>query len=289
MPDRDGYIAGVPCWIDTTQPDPEKAAEFYGGLFGWELEESMPDEVTGHYLTARIRGREAAAVSSQQGEGGGPAVWNTYIQVDSADETAEKVKAAGGSVLQQPFDIFDAGRMAVFTDPQGARFGVWQPNQHLGTRVDNEHGAINFNDLRTSDIEGAKAFYGEVFGWGTMDMGGGNLAWTLTAYGDHLEEVNPGTRERLSGMGRPGGFENVVASLGTAEGGAPPHWGVTFGVDDANEVAKKAESLGGSVVAGPFDAPWVRLAVIRDPQGAAFTAGQFVPENADLPASANAA
>jgi uncharacterized protein len=289
MPDRDGYIPGVPCWIDTTQPDPAKAAEFYGGLFGWELEESMPEGAEGSYLMARIRGRDAAAISSPQGEGAQPATWNTYIQVDSADATAEQVKAAGGSVLAEPFDIFDAGRMAVFADPQGAVFSVWQPKDMKGTQVDNEHGAINFNDLRTNDIEGAKAFYGEVFGWGTLDMGGGNATWTLKAYGDHLEALNPGQRARMKEMGAPDDFIDVVASLGAAEGGAPPHWGVTFGVDSADDAAKKAEELGGTVVAGPFDAPWVRLAVIRDPQGATFTAGQFVPENSDLSASTNAA
>ena len=282
MPDRDGYIPGVPCWIDTSQPDPDAAAEFYGALFGWELEDTMPADAPGKYFMARIRGRDAAAVGSQMGEGPQPAKWNTYIQVENADATAEKIKAAGGSVLMEPFDIFDSGRMAYVADPQGATFGLWQPKEHLGTRVDNEHGAINFNDLRTNDIEGAKAFYGEVFGWGTMDMGGGNHGWTLTAYGDHLEERNPGTRERLKEMGGPGGFENVVASLGAAEEGAAPYWGVTFGTEGADAIAAKAKELGGEVVAGPFDAPWVRLAVIRDPQGAVFTAGQFVPENANL-------
>jgi uncharacterized protein len=290
MPDRDGYIPGVPCWIDTTQPDADAAAEFYGGLFGWELEDTMPADAPGKYFMARIRGRDAAAVSSQPGGGGGPAKWNTYIQVESADETTEKAKAAGASVLMEPFDIFDSGRMAFLADPQGATFGLWEPKQHLGTRVDNEHGAINFNDLHTSDLEGAKAFYGDVFGWGTLDMGGGNYTWTLKAYGDHLEERNPGQRAGMKEMGAPEDFIEVVASLRTAAEGVAPHWGVTFGVDDADAIAKRAQELGAEVVAGPFDAPWVRLAIIRDPQGAMFTAGQFVPENAGLePAPADAA
>ena len=280
MPDRDGYIPGVPCWIDTNQPDPDAAVEFYGGLFGWELEDTMPAGSPGKYFMARIRGRDAAAISSIPQGAPSVATWNTYIQVDSADETAEKVRAAGGSVVSEPFDIFDAGRMAVFADPQGAIFSVWQPKDMKGTQVDNEHGAINFNDPHTDDVEGAKAFYGEVFGWGVLDMGGGNSTWTLKAYGDHLEELNPGNRERMKEMGAPDGFSDVVASLGQVQGGAPPHWGVTFGVDNADEVAAKAKELGGEVVAGPFDAPWVRLAIIRDPQGATFTAGQFVPENA---------
>jgi hypothetical protein len=91
-------------------------------------------------------------------------------------------------------------------------------------------------------------------------------------------------------MGAPDDFIDVVASLGPVQDGAPPSWGVTFGVDDADAIAARARELGAEVLAGPFDAPWVRLAVIRDPQGATFTAGQFVPENKDIePAPADAA
>ncbi len=287
MPDRDGYIPGVPCWIDTNQPDPDAAAEFYGGLFGWELEDTMPEGASGKYFMGRIRGRDAAAIGSIP-EGAPPAaMWNTYIQVESADDTAAKVKAAGGSVITEPFDIFDAGRMAVLADPQGAVFCVWQPGRHPGSQVVNEHGAINFNDLNTNDIEGATAFYGEVFGWGTLSMGASGL-FTLAAYGDHLEESDPGIKQRMKDQGAPDGFVDVVASLNPVQGDAPPHWGITFGVDEADAVAKKAEELGGTVVAPPFDAPWVRLTVIRDPGGAIFTAGQFVPENAEMDAPADA-
>ncbi len=170
MPERDGYIAGVPCWIDTTQPDPEAAAAFYGGLFGWELEDVMPPGSPGVYLIGRIRGGDVAAVSSQP-EGAPPmAVWNTYIWVDSADETAAKVRLAGGRVLTEPFDVMDAGRMAVCADPEGAVFCVWEPNQHKGARIVNEHGSLNFNGLNTRDPAGAKAFYNAVFGWEALAL-----------------------------------------------------------------------------------------------------------------------
>ena len=101
------------------------------------------------------------------------AMWNTYVWVDSADETAAKVREAGGSVLKEPFDVMDAGRMGVFADPEGAVFCVWQPKQHKGSRLVNEHGTVNFNTLQTRDPDGAKAFYGAVFGWGVLDLGGG--------------------------------------------------------------------------------------------------------------------
>jgi predicted enzyme related to lactoylglutathione lyase len=280
MPDRDGYIPGVPCWVDTSQPDPAAAAEFYGGLFGWETEDAMPPDSPGKYFMARLRGRDVAAISSQQQAA--PPSWNTYVWVDSADDTAAKVRDAGGSVLTEPFDVMDAGRMAVFADPQGAVFSVWQAGRHKGSQVVNEHGSVNFNDLHTNDVEGAKAFYGAVFGWKELDMGNFS-AWALPGYGDYLEELNPGTREGMGEMGAPGGFIDVVATLGETSGDEPSHWGLTFAVDEADAVAKRAEELGGEVLVPPFDAPWVRMTIIRDPQGATFNASQFVPENSELP------
>jgi uncharacterized protein len=285
MPERDGYPPGVPCWIDTTQPDPEAAVDFYSGLFGWEFENVMPPGSDGKYLTARIRGGDVAAVGSVP-EGAPPmATWNTYVWVDSAEETASKVQDAGGRIVSEPFDILDAGRMAVFTDPEGAAFCVWQAKQHKGARIVNEHGSLNFNDLNTRDVEGAKSFYGSVFGWETLELEGGFQAWTLPGYGDYLERDDPELRKRMSDTGAPAGFEDVVASVNPIpddQADTSAHWGVTFAVDDADAVAKTAGELGGNVIVPPFDAPWVRMTVIADPQGATFVASQFVPENRDL-------
>ena len=291
MSERDGYIPGVPCWIDTTQPDPEAAARFYEGLFGWEFENVMPPGSDVKYLIGRIRGGDVAAVSSRP-EGAPPgAVWNTYVWVDSADETAAKVRDAGGRVLSEPFEVMDSGRMAVFTDPEGAVFAVWQAKQHKGSRIVNEHGSLNFNNLNTRDPEGAKAFYGAVFGWETLELDGGFQTWTLPGYGDHLELDNPDMRKNMAEVGAPEGFEDVVASLAPIpddQPDTPPHWGLTFAVDDADAIAKAATELGGTVVVPPFDAPWVRMTVITDPQGATFTASKYVPENRNVAAETQA-
>ena len=186
----------------------------------------------------------------------------------------------------------DAGRMAVCADPEGAVFCVWQAKEHKGSAIVNEHGSVNFNDLNTRDPEGAKAFYGAVFGWDVLEMDGGFASWTLPGYGDHLEAtINPGMRDGMAEMGAPKGFEDVVASLvtlGDDQPDTPAHWNVTFAVDDADAVAEKAAELGGKVLVEPFDAPWVRMTVIADPQGATFTASKFVPENKDLGAKAEA-
>jgi uncharacterized protein len=286
MSEQDRYIPGVPCWIDTTQPDPAAAAEFYGGLFGWELEDSMPADSPGSYLIARLGGRDVGAISSPMGDAPPVATWNTYVWVESADATADKVREAGGTILAEPFDVMGAGRMAVCSDPSGAAFCLWQAGQHRGAQVVNEAGSLNFNDLYTRDFDGAKAFYRAVFGWETISMDGGFEAWTLPGYGKFLDEkINPGTIETMAEMGAPTGFENVVASLNPMPEGAPDapdHWTVTFGVDDADAIAAKAKELGGKVLVEPFDAPWVRMTVITDPQGATFTASKFVPENKDL-------
>jgi hypothetical protein len=131
-------------------------------------------------------------------------------------------------------------------------------------------------------VDGAKAFYGAVFGWQTMSVGGGNEMWTLPGYGDHLEERTPGLREQMAAMGGPPGFEDVVASINPIpddQPDVPPHWSVTFATDDADATAAKAAELGGTVVVPPFDAPWVRMTLIADPAGATVIASQFVPEN----------
>ena len=96
------------------------------------------------------------------------AMWNTYVWVESADEVASKVRDAGGAIVMEPFDVMDAGRMAVFTDPEGAVFCAWQAKEQRGAQVVNEHGSLNFNGLNTRDPEGAKSFYGSVFGWTTL-------------------------------------------------------------------------------------------------------------------------
>src|ERR1700730_10954420 len=227
MPERDGYLPGVPCWIDTSQPDPEAAVAFYSGLFGWDFEDVTPPGSPGEYFIARLRGGDVAAVGSQP-EGAPPmAVWNTYVWVDSADETAAKVRQAGGRILTEPFDVMQAGRMAVFTDPEGAAFCVWQANEHKGARIVNEPGSLNFNSLNTRDPDGAESFYGSVFGWERLRLPGGAGMWGLPGYGDYLEGRDPGLRERMAEVGAPPGFEDVVAALnpiGADQGDVPPHW-----------------------------------------------------------------
>lgn len=292
MSDQDRYIPGVPCWIDTTQPEPEAAVAFYGDLFGWEFEDVMPPGSPGRYFIARLRGGDVAAIASPP-EGAPPAaVWNSYVWVADADETADRVRAAGGSVLMDPIDVTDAGRTAAFADPAGAVFSVWQAGRHRGAAIVNEHASLNFNILHTRDLDGASAFYGAVFGWELLNVGGAGSMWALPAYGEFLEQRTPGLRANMAQMGAPKRFEEVVAGIAPVaddQADSAAHWAVTFAVDDADVIAARAAELGGRVLVAPFDAPWVRTTVLSDPSGATFTASKFVPENKDLPSNAGAA
>jgi predicted enzyme related to lactoylglutathione lyase len=292
MPERDGYMPGVPCWVDASEPDPDAAVDFYRGVFGWELEDVMPSGSEAKYFIGRLNGRDAAAVGSIPESLPQTATWNTYVWVDSADETAAKVREAGGDAVMEPFDVMDSGRMSVFTDPEGAAFGVWEAKEQKGAGVVNEDGSLNFNGLNTRDLEGAKKFYGSVFGWRTLAVGAGAEMWTLPGYGDYLERDNPDLRKQMAEAGAPEGYEDVVAGINpiaAEQPDTPPHWSVTFAVDDADATAAKATELGGKVIVPPFDAPWVRTTVLADPQGATFIASKFVPENKDLGSQEDAA
>jgi uncharacterized protein len=265
MSERDGYEAGVPCWVAAVHPDPEKAVSFYTELFGWEARETMPPDSPGKYFICTLRDRDVAAVGSERG-GGAPPVpaWGTYIWVESADDTAARVTRAGGSVVMEPFDLLDIARTAMVSDPAGAVFGVWQPGEHKGAQLVNEPGAWSMSQLNTHDPDGSKAFYDAVFGWetDTFDIGEGEITlWRLPGYvGGEPEQ--PVSREVVAVMAPMTGdqFPDV-----------PPHWSIDFWVYDANVIVDRAAKLGGEIVAPPFDTPVGRTAVLADPQGAVFS------------------
>ncbi len=267
MSQRSHYQAGVPCWVDTLQPDPDAATAFYRGLFGWEFigPGETPGDPPGQYFVATLRGRDVAGVGSQAGQPAPPTpAWNTYISVASADDAVERVRDAGGTVATGPTAASPAGRFAAVRDPAGAPFCVWEPQHRHGAQRVNEPSAWAMSMLHTSDPDGANAFYGDVFGWTPepFQMGGAEgTLWRLPGY--------------VGGEpGQPVPRDVVAAMVPIADGGsvqAMPQWSVDFWIDDADAAASKAPSLGGSVVAGPFDTPGFRTAVLADPAGAAIS------------------
>jgi predicted enzyme related to lactoylglutathione lyase len=277
---REHYPESVTCWVDVDLPDAPAATEFYGGLFGWEFEDRMPEGQDGHYFVGLIDGLSVAGVGSQPEGSDWPPAWNTYVAVKSADEAAKAVEKAGGKVLMEAFDVGEAGRMAVVADPQGAAFNVWEAGSHMGAQVVNEHGSWNFSGLTTSDPYAAAGFYNEVFGWEAVSGSGEFTFFAVPGYGEFLQRSDPGLAERLQTDQAPPRFVDATAWLMGMEGqpdGTPPNWSVTFAVDDADAMAARAKELGGTVVVEPFDTPPVRTAVIADPQGAVFAVSKYTP------------
>ena len=252
MSERDGYEHGVPSWIAGAHPEPAEAAAFYTELFGWQA------DPRGDHLVCTLRGRDVAGFV----RGDEPA-WRTTVWVESADETAERAAAAGGSVVTAPFDLPGVGRTAVLADPAGAVFTVSEPDPHRGAQVVNEPGAWAMSALATPDLEAATAFYHAVFGWEAEAFAVGELEAMLL---------------RLPGFEGGEPEQPVPADVvAVAMAGDEPRWDVDLWVADPDATARKAAELGGTVLMEPMDMPIGRRAVLADPQGASFSVSRVVP------------
>ena len=253
--DIDRYEPGSFCWFDLATTDQSAAKEFYSKMFGWTPDDQPMGEGI-FYTMLKLRGRTAAAL--YQAHPGQPPAWSVYVAVTNADATAEKVKSLGGTVAVPPMDVFEAGRMAVFQDPAGAHFSIWQPKLNPGVGVYGENNAACWSELATNDIDGAKTFYGELFGWRMKTNEGGAMPYT---------ELHVGNSE----MG-VGGMYPMPPFMK----GVPPHWMPYFAVAAADDFVTKATSAGAATVVPPTDIPNVgRFAVLRDPQGATFAVIQL--------------
>ena len=257
MPD---YAPGTPSWVELSSPDVDASAAFYRDVMGWDAIEPGPAEETGGYRMFEQDGQAVAGLMGHMQEGQ-PTVWATYVNVADADETASRVKAAGGGVIVEPMDVMDIGRMAVFADPTGAVFGVWQPKAFAGADLVNAPNSLCWNELLTRDREAGKAFYPAVFGWVA-----GRAAFPGAPETYIVWEV----------AGKPvGGMMQMTDEMFPAE--VPPHWGVCFAVADCDATTAKARELGATVTAEPMDTPIGRFAGLIDPQGASFAVMRLAP------------
>ena len=282
MSEHDWCQDGVPCWVDTLQPDPDSAVAFYAELFGWEVENRTASDSHQKYFVCMLRGRDVAGVGAQPSEGM-PPDWNTYVRVDSVEEAAARAGEAGGSVALEPFDWLEGVQAAILEDHAGAALGVMERGVHQGAQVVNELGAWAMSVLNTRDVEGSKRFYGTVFGWDTLtfDAGGRELTmWRLPGYvgGVPGQPVPPDVVAAMASI-TDEGFPVVDQAglqplLARAVEDRAPHWSANFWVPDADAVATKAAELDGRVVVPPFDAPGFRATIVADPRGAALTVGQ---------------
>ena len=265
MSERTSYAPGTPCWVDLATPDVEAAERFYGPLFGWEIPELPNSAEMGGYRRAKKDGRDVAGVYPLMEEGQ-PPVWATYVSVADAAATAALIEGNGGSTIVAPMDI-GMGHMAVFADPAGAVFGLWQPNTFAGAELVNDYGCFSWNELGTRDTAGARDFYPAVFGWGAEE--------------ESSERTGTYTVWTLDGAMVAGMIDIGVLELPPE---VPPHWLVYFGVEDADAAAATASSGGGEVRMGPIDIPVGRFAVLADPFGAVFAVMQPSAETlAEMP------
>jgi predicted enzyme related to lactoylglutathione lyase len=251
MTERTSYEPGVPSWVDLSSPDTDASATFYGGLFGWEVRSAGPVEETGGYGMFTLRGKQVAGVGPIMQEGQ-PPVWSTYVATDDADAAAARAADAGASVLAEPMDVMDAGRMAVFAHPAAGVLGVWQAGRHTGAELVNEPGALNWNELQTHDVDGAKAFGEAVFGWTPDDQAFGGMTYTLFTVGGQ-------------------GVAGAMTMPSAVPEGTPAFWLAYFTVDDCDASVAKVQELGGSAFGSPHTLEGVgRFAVVADPHGATF-------------------
>ena len=249
MADAKTFVTDAPTWIDLSSTDKAAARDFYSKLFGWKVEVGGPD--TYEYGMAKIGNKFVAGIGGTQENA--PSAWMVYIGTRDADAVAKKVEAAGGKVIAPAFDVLESGRMAVFQDPTGAFFAVWEPKDMKGFDVKNAPGSFGWAELNARGLEKAKPFYAKVFGWKekTSPMGEGQPDYTEFLHdGESILgawEMNPMVPKEV-----------------------PSYWMVYFIVDDVGKAHEKAVGLGAQQMMEPQAYPGGRFSILTDPQGATF-------------------
>ena len=254
MTEFTSHAPGTPNWVDLMATDLDGAKAFYENVFGWELEDQFDDDGNRIYVMARQNGKAVAGVGEVPSGMQMPSLWNSYIATDDLAATAEVVTAAGGSVKMAPMQVMDAGHMAVFADPTGAAFSAWQPEQHIGVELGNVENTYSWNELMTRDLDSAKAFYSDVFGW---------------RYDVQLMPM--GEYSVISG-GENGGLGGMMTMPAEVPEMVPNHWAVYFTVSDLEASVAAVGEHGGQVIVPPMDIPGVgKMATVHDPNQASFT------------------
>jgi len=257
------HAPGTFCWLDAGTTDVDGAKRFYGEVLGWSFNDVPMGEGVFYSMT-QIRGKDVGALYPQQSpmrEMGVPPHWLCYISVKSADEVAAKVEGLGGKLMAPPFDVMEAGRMAIVQDPTGAAVALWEPRKHAGSVVVNEPGATGWFELLTTDTDKAQAFYAGLLGWTAKAEDMGAMIYTVFSAGE----------KQVGGM----------MKIGPEMGPMPPAWGAYFVVDDCDAAVARASRLGGKTLVPSMDVPTVgRMATLQDPQGAVFSVIKF-----EMPAS----
>jgi uncharacterized protein len=250
MGTRTRYEPGTFSWVELFTTDPDGAKRFYGQLFGWQTDGASP--------TATQGGKAVAAISEQpapQRSVGVPPHWLSYVTVASADGSAARAADLGGAVHAGPFDVGDAGRMAVVADPTGAMLGLWEARSSIGAELVNDPGCLTSNELATNDVDAAATFYEGLFDWTISQVGAddGPRYWLIHHDG--------------AAEGRNGGMRE----LSPGEDGVPPNWVPYFTTTSIDDTLARAGELGGGTLVGATEIPAGGFAAVRDPHGAVFS------------------
>lgn len=249
-------------WIDVATPDPEAGKRFYGGLFGWEFRDE-PAGDAGVYTMCSLNGKTVAGLSSMPpGQDTLPGYWTSYATTYDIEATIARVTDLGGTVIAHPFDVMDAGRMALIQDPTGAMSAMWEPKNHIGSSLVNQFNTFSWNELLTTNKDKAAEFYKNLYGWEAQ----------------HDENAS---YTSFSNNGRAAaGMMQITEDMGSI----PSNWMVYFMVDDVDAYAKRAKELRGGLMMPAFDAGETgRIAMLHDPQGIPFYVIKFAGEVDDPP------
>lgn len=249
----DSYSLGTPCWFELGTTDQAAAKNFYGRLFGW-VPQDNPYSDGEFYTMFKSGGRDAGAaytLSPKVVAAGVAPRWTVYFATPDVDASAAKVVELGGTLMQPPFDVMDAGRMVNCKDPGSAAFALWQPKRHHGAGALNEDNAVCWSELATWDTAQARSFYTGVFGWSTKG------AASMETYIEYSTDGQP---------------RGGLLPMDEHWKGMPSRWGIYVQVADCDAIAAQAKEMGATILYGPFDAPGVgRMAALTDPQGAGFS------------------
>lgn len=236
------YPHGCFSWADCSVTEFDAARTFYREVMGWEAHDLPMAE--GHYTIFKLDGHDVVGLGQQQA--GFPSAWNHYITVDDVDALMPRVAELGGTVIEAPFEVGGNGRMALIQDPTGAVVCLWQPRAHIGSGIVNTQGAVGWNELHTTDMAAARAFYGDLLGW-TFEEG------------EHTDQY-----QMFFLNGRVAG--GIMPHENTAPDAAS-YWLLYFNVADIGAVREKMLAYGGKILFESLDEIGPRITA-ADPSGA---------------------
>ncbi|MDO5492860.1 MAG: VOC family protein [Nesterenkonia sp.] len=256
---------GAPIWVDLTVQDLEATTRFYAEVFGWEFTDTGPQ--FGHYHRITRDGHEVGGLMramTQEGEPlEAPTVWTVYLETTDIEETVRRAEEAGGQVMVPAMPVHDMGSMAVLIDPAGAVVGVWQRGTFDGFDLPLTAGTPVWFESMSVNFDAALDFYRDVFDWEPAYM---------AEDGTVVGEPEDGVRYPYVTAGA--GDEAVAGLCDAKEWFDHSQWRWYVSVEDADATVAAILARGGTVLDGPMDSPFGRVATVADPEGASFQINQ---------------